>query len=144
METLMDIDNSYGTAAELESKVYFTKRMMDARMIMLQIEVGNLTAALVERGKAECRLNDFYDKYPGVDERDVMCAEQDVVSMDALNARDRVIQAELRRAAAELDYLLLEGWNDQFKLRLKLAVEAQVDPMEAEFQQLRDDVGAGE
>lgn len=137
----MDSDKSYGTAAELKSKVIFTRKMMDARMITLQMEVDSLAVAEVAAKNAEHRLDAFYYKYPGIDERDVMCAEQDEVTMDALNARDVVIEAELRRAAAELDYLLLQGWNEQFKLRLN---QAYVDPMEAEFQQLRDDVGAGE
>jgi len=57
------------------------------------------------------------------------------------------IELSIRRAAAELDYLLREGWHDQYKDLLSEAVEeekAGMDPMEAEFQQLRDDAGVGE
>jgi hypothetical protein len=54
------------------------------------------------------------------------------------------IDLKIRATAAEMDYLLLEGWHDQYRAKLEEATLALGDPMEAEFQEMRDDVGAGE
>lgn len=65
-----------------------------------------------------------------------------VRDLDQAATEEQKIDLTIRRAAAELDYLLLEGWHDEFRARMDEVTEA--DPMEAEFQALRDDVGAGE
>ena len=59
-------------------------------------------------------------------------------------SKEQELDLKIRSTAAELAYLLLEGWHDEYRVKLEEATLALGDPMEAEFQQLRDDVGAGE